>query len=99
MNREEDSCRLNPALFSMRDVVHPVFKCIQIDTSYSDTVRRNIHQSPEESLSRRLEIDNDDRVQLHRRWYETQRHKDTEAQRGAQERFLMRSPLCLCVFV
>src|SRR6185295_11267090 len=29
----------------------------------------------------------------------TQSHKDTEAQRGAIKEFLIRAPLCLCVFV
>src|SRR6266571_7080211 len=65
MEREKDSRGLDAALFTVRDVVHPIVKCVQIDTPHRHTGCTDIQQAPEETLSWGLQIDDNDRIQLH----------------------------------
>lgn len=65
MNGKKNRCRLHAALFTMGDVVHPVPERVKVDASHSHAVRGDVKQSPEESLSWRLKINDDYRIELH----------------------------------
>src|SRR5262245_22907432 len=63
VNRKENRVRLDPALLAMRDVIHPVFKSVQVDAADGNAVGRDIEQASEEALSWTLKINNDDGIQ------------------------------------
>src|SRR5262249_55204839 len=72
MNRKEDSIRLNPTFFPMCDVIHPILESVQIDPAHRHSMGCDVHESSEESLSRSLKTDDDDRIKLHVKCLEMQ---------------------------
>ena len=48
MDRKEDGCRLHAAFFAMRNVIHPIAKCVQVDATNGDSVRSNVQQPAKE---------------------------------------------------
>ena len=84
MKRKKDSRRLNSTFFTIRDAVHPIVKRVQIDSAHRHTRGADIEQAAKETLSRRLQAENDDRIQLHHQAVNTKtpRHKGTQRHFG-----------------
>src|SRR5438128_12696461 len=64
MNRKEDGIRLNAAFLAMRDVCHPVFKCIQVDAANRNSVSGHVQEASEETFSRILQIHDHDGIEF-----------------------------------
>ena len=64
VNREENRRRLDSAFFTMRNVVHPVVKRVQVDTTDRHSICCDIQQTSEEPLPRRMQINDNDGIEL-----------------------------------
>ena len=65
VNWKKNRCRLYAALFTLCDVIHPVVKRVQVDAADRDSIGGYLQQPAEESLSWRLQVDDNYRVEFH----------------------------------
>src|SRR5262245_40469100 len=65
MQGEECGCCLHSTLFLRGDLIYQVLKGLQIDSTHCNPGGRYLQEFPQESLPRRAEVHNDDRVNLH----------------------------------
>src|SRR5262249_40692192 len=65
VEREENRCGLNSVFLAMCDVIHPIFKSVEIDSANRYARRTDFHKPAKEPFPRVLQIHNDDRIHFH----------------------------------